>query len=413
MEVPKMFSQFGTTLDFMIVEANSLAPKPLSQELMTRFGAPGKHLLNRGMFSWKSRPQPHMIRLQSTQPVLNLNVLDHGVADEVRLINHLLSEFNSRLMPGGVHPLATEEKLEYLEPTVGQRMFSRYFSCLGHGWRNTCSSYLDLPFEDDEAFTRLHAAVRVILPIIPALTASSPFIEGRFTGRMSNRFHLETDRFADHPVLCGNLIPEPVFTEKRYRETIFQDILNAFHSSDPNTNGVASEDPDPEKFNRRGAVPFFSDHFLRLRLTDPQECPAADMAVFKLIIEAIRALTQEVFSTHEEQLRAPMGDLTGIIRDAAVGGLKTEVISSGYLAFFGMDEPATIGSIWKHLYEHLSKDPVRPLAMYEHELSVILEQGSLAERLLTVLGENPQPEKIRTVWGNLCDCLDQNRLLIL
>jgi len=293
-------------------------------------------------------------------------------------------------------------------------MFSRFFSCRGHGWRNTCSAYLDLPFEDDEAFTRLHAAIRVILPIIPALTASSPFIEGKFTGRMSNRFHLETDRFSDHPILCGNLIPEPVFTERRYRETIFQDIQKAFHTSEPPvSNDTVEVEPDPEKFNRRGAVPFFSNHFLRLRMSDPQECPAADMAVFKLIIEVIRALVHETFSSHEEQLAAPMGDLTGIIRDAAAGGLKTEVISSGYLAFFGLDEPTTIGAIWKHLFDYLSKDPVRPLAMYEHELSVILEQGSLAERILTVLGENPQPEKIRSVWGNLCDCLDQNRLLIL
>ena len=403
------FSVFGTTLDLMIVDTDTLAPKPLAAALMADFGAVNRHFLSRGMFNWKSRPQPHMIRLQSAEPLLNLNALDHGLADEVQVINEFLRKLNARLMPGGVHPWASPDDLQYDQTTSGHRFFSRHFDCRGHGWRNACSAYLDMPFTDDDTFTRLHAAVRVVLPLIPALTASSPILQGKTTGWLSHRFELDTERFRQHPEVCGKLIPEPVFTERRYRETILAELESVFRMPE----GARGEPVSAERINRRGAVPFFSDRFLRIRIGDPQECPAADMAVFKLIIEAVRAQVNERFTTFEEQMGAPMGDLVGILRDAAVGGMKAEVISSGYLSFFGMDGPATIGDIWKNLFDLLSRDPVKPLAMYEHELSVILEQGALADRILTVLGDNPAHDEIRAMWVRLCDCLEQNRLLIL
>ena len=36
---------------------------------------------------------------------------------------------------------------------------------------------LNLPFSSDEEFGRLHAAIRLLLPLLPALAASSPLVE--------------------------------------------------------------------------------------------------------------------------------------------------------------------------------------------------------------------------------------------
>ena len=401
---------YGISLDFMIVDAETMMPLPLGGQLMKDAGVAGSQSLVRGLITWKSRPQPHMIRMATTRPEHNLNGVDFGIADEVRAANLLLAQHKACLMPGGIHPLAAAHKLRYDQPTAGQRMFSRYFSCTGHGWVNTCSALVDVPLTDDESFARLSAAVRIVLPLIPALTASSPLLEGKATGRRTNRLELDRLRFTARPQLYGNLIPEAVFTEQRYRETVFAEILAAFLKP-----GETSEQNEllPERLNRRGAVPLFSEKAMQIRLADPQECAAADMAVFKLVIEVLRAMEQERFCSFEEQVRAQIGDLTGILRDGAEKGMQAEVISSQYLSFFGMDGPATIGSIWQHLFDVLSNDPVRPLSMYDHELSVILEQGSLADRILTVLGENPRPSETVALWRRLCDCLDQNRLLIL
>ena len=137
------------------------------------------------------------------------------------------------------------------------------------------------------------------------------------------------------------------------------------------------------------------------------------MAVIKLITELIRALVEERFISYEEQREARMEILCGILYDTIEQGGKAEVFSSEYLTFFGMSEVSNVAGIWRHIFEILALDPLRPLALYEKELSVIMEQGCLSDRIITVLGEKPRPEAIRQLWHRLADCLQQNKLLIL
>ena len=42
--------------------------------------------------------------------------------------------------------------------------------------------HVNLPFADDAQFARLHAAIRLVLPLLPALAASSPIAEGSVIG---------------------------------------------------------------------------------------------------------------------------------------------------------------------------------------------------------------------------------------
>src|SRR5678809_520166 len=67
--------------------------------------------------------------------------------------------------------------------------FDRVFGCTGHGWSNLQCTHLNLPFAGDAEFARLHAAIRLVLPIIPALAASSPILDSRLTGLMDTRLH--------------------------------------------------------------------------------------------------------------------------------------------------------------------------------------------------------------------------------
>ena len=47
-----------------------------------------------------------------------------------------------------------------------------------HGWANLQSMHINLPFASDVEFARLHAAFGWLLPILPALAASSPIVDG-------------------------------------------------------------------------------------------------------------------------------------------------------------------------------------------------------------------------------------------
>ena len=88
-------------------------------------------------------------------------------------------------MPTGMHPWMDPAREFELWPHGDREIyaaFDRIFDCRGHGWANLQSMHLNLPFADDDEFGRLHAAIRALLPLLPALAASSPFADGHARG---------------------------------------------------------------------------------------------------------------------------------------------------------------------------------------------------------------------------------------
>src|SRR4051812_14813882 len=98
--------------------------------------------------------------------------------------------------------------------------YASLFDTRTHGWANLQSMHINLPFADDTQFEKLHAAVRVILPIIPALAASSPIANGNDSGYSDFRmevYRTNADRF---PEIAGKIIPETISNRREYKEKI-------------------------------------------------------------------------------------------------------------------------------------------------------------------------------------------------
>ena len=92
-------------------------------------------------------------------------------------------------MPSGMHPWmqpARETRLWPHESGPIHRAYDALFDCRRHGWANLQSMHVNLPFGEDLTpdgeFARLHAAVRLVLPLLPALAASTPHHNGCHAG---------------------------------------------------------------------------------------------------------------------------------------------------------------------------------------------------------------------------------------
>jgi len=92
---------------------------------------------------------------------------------------------------------------------------------------NVQSMHINLPFYDDLEFEKLHAAVRLILPILPALSASSPILDGKNTGFKDARMKMYLTNQQQIPEMTGKVIPEQVFTQHDYQIKIFDPINTA------------------------------------------------------------------------------------------------------------------------------------------------------------------------------------------
>ena len=406
----KLFEAFGVELEYMIVDRDTLAVKPIADELLKHeLDSYGSDFDN-GIVSWSNELALHVIELKSTNPESNFNSLGFGFADNVQRINKNLEQWNAMLMPTAAHPFMNPDKEMKLWPHDNNEIYNVYnkiFDCRGHGWSNLQSTHLNLPFASDEEFGKLHAAIRILLPILPALCASSPILEGKFTGMFDTRLKFYKENQKQIPTISGRIIPEPIFTQRKYEKSIYGQIKKDIAPFDP--TGIL----DPVWVNSRGAIARFDRGAIEIRVMDVQECPNADMAIQSLVIAALRSLVREDIVTYEEQIEASTEILTGIFDDTMVNGMQTEILSSEYLSFFGLAEFTTVGEIWKHVFNSLSETVIPPLSKWEPELNVILNQGSLSERIIKTLNGDYSDASIKTVYRNLCDCLKQNKLFIL
>jgi gamma-glutamyl:cysteine ligase YbdK (ATP-grasp superfamily) len=403
-----LFQAYGVELEYMIVDKDTLAVRPIADELLKKeLGEYGSDFEN-GIVTWSNELVLHVVELKSTRPESNFNGLQRAFHENIRRINAILAGWNAMLMPGAAHPFmnpATETKLWPHDSNDVYEIYDALFDCRGHGWSNLQSTHLNLPFYDDEEFARLHAAIRLVLPLLPALCASSPILEGKTTDTLDTRLTYYKNNQAKIPSITGKVIPEAVFSKRNYLNSIYEKIKADIAPWDP--EGILN----PIWVNSRGAIPRFDRGSIEIRIMDIQECPAADLAITELVIETIRALVNGKFISLEEQMKHRTEILAAILDDTAQFGQQAKIYSGEYLGIFGLNDMASAKEVWQHIYQRvLVYSPY--LYQWNPELSVIFSEGTLSDRILSRLGNDRSPEKIKSVYRNLCDCLAQDRMLI-
>ena len=311
-------------------------------------------------------------------------------------------------MPTGMHPWMDPSKETRFWNHRNRKIYETYdriFGCRTHGWANIQSIHLNLSFHGDEEFGRLHAAVRLVLPLIPALAASSPFVEGKTTRIMDNRLCFYRKNQLLVPSISGDIIPEAIFTRSEYEGRILRKMYDDIAQYD--TDGILQH----EWLNSRGAVPRFERSAMEVRLADSQECPLADIAVASAIASVLRSLINGRWTSWQEQAAWPVGPLLSILESTVRSGEAAVIEDSGYLKAFGYPEKqASAADLWRYLIEEsFDKAAVADRELMK-PLQLILDKGTLSRRILSSVGNKPSPALLHEVYGELCRCLAEGRL---
>ncbi|MBX2946963.1 MAG: glutamate--cysteine ligase [Cyclobacteriaceae bacterium] len=404
-----LFQGYGVELEYMIVNQETLAIKPIADELLKHeLGSYGSDFEN-GMVTWSNELVLHVLELKSTFPENNLTVLEHAFADNVKRINAILTGWNAKLLPTGAHPFMdplAETKLWPHESNEVYEVYNKIFDCRGHGWSNVQSTHLNLPFYDDEEFARLHAAVRLVLPILPALCASTPMIEGRLTGSLNTRLKYYKTNQSKIPSITGRVIPEAVFSKRNYLNTIYEKIKSDIAVHDP------QQLLNPIWVNSRGAIPRFDRGSIEIRIMDVQECPAADIALLELVIETIKALVNGKLIDHDAQMRYKTDTLVQLFDLCVERAEEAMVQDAEYLKIFGADKPVRAGDLWKFILDSLIRRGNTVLERWRPELNILLNEGSLATRIVKALHGDLGRASVHKVYSQLADCLAQNKIFL-
>ncbi len=153
-----LFQGFGIELEYMLVDRDTLAVKPVTDELLKHeLGDYGSEFEN-GMVTWSNELVLHVIELKSTRPESNFSALESAFADNIHRINTLLAARNTMLLPTAAHPFMdplTETKLWPHDSNDVYEVYNKIFDCRGHGWSNLQSSHLNLPLAPRCGKTRI------------------------------------------------------------------------------------------------------------------------------------------------------------------------------------------------------------------------------------------------------------------
>jgi hypothetical protein len=263
--------------------------------------------------------------------------------------------------------------------------------------------HINLPFIDENEFVRLHAIVRWVLPILPALAASSPIADSRLTNAADYRLEAYRNNADGFSMIVGQVIPEAILSYAEYQQKILEPMYCEIRPHDP--TGLLEQ----EWLNSRGAIARFDRQSIEIRLLDTQECVTADLAIAAAVIHMIRSLFDSPITTRDF-LSLSTERLASILdRCIRMAGFA-EIDDEDYLRLWSIDATRVLaGDVWRHaLAPAIEPDGI--LAEWRGPLEHIWQHGTLARRIITRVGNDFSRKHLRDVYRELCDCLDCDRL---
>lgn len=399
-----LFEGFGIEIEYMIVDCASREIRSIADTLLDDIAAGqdsatlSPHCPD-GRVEWSNELVAHVAEAKCAAPEPDIAAFLAPLRQSLAQANRLLAARGACLMPSAAHPWMNPAEDPILWPHEYHDIYAEYdriFGCSTHGWTNLQSVHLNLPFATDEEFGRLHAAIRLVLPLIPALAAASPYLDGKFTGLLDARMQHYRYNSMRIPAMTGDLIPEAVFTPQAYRSTVLEPIYAQSAPLDP--TGILRD----EWANARGAIARFDRNAIEIRVTDSQENPLADLAICHAVAAVVRLLTEETFCSYAQQQTWSVARLYRLFFDAVRDAEQAPVLDPDYAALFGVRSAQPVfGDIWRALFAR--PDVRHPL--FTPWVETYLTRGTLARRMLDHAGLHPARHQLHSLADRLCACL--------
>lgn len=402
-----LFSAYGIEIEYMIVDSRSLAVLPVSDRLINDLAGAMVNEVERGGVAWSNELVMHVIELKTNGPAATVCGLPGPFLENVRDINSRLEVMHGMLMPTGMHPWMDpyrETKLWNHDNREIYDTYNRIFNCQGHGWSNLQSMHINLPFADDREFALLHDAIRVVLPVLPALSASTPFADGGFTGLMDTRLEVYRQNSKRIPSITGLVIPEAVSTEDEYNRIILQPMYRDIAPYDP--DGILQD----EWLNSRGAIARFDRHTIEIRTLDTQETPASDLAVAVMVISVLKTLIAGKWMEPGRLSSITTSTLAEIFLGFIVEADQGVIENRGFLDVFSFPDRKCSGrELWQYLRESVAFEADGNSEL-TGALDHILDRGPLARRLIQATGKDVKRPRLEETFRCLCHCLEYGEM---
>lgn len=400
-----LFEAFGIELEYMLVDSE-FNVTPAVPALFTKVnGTLTDRIALDDEIAWSNELVAHVLELKTDGPAPSLAPLGKMFSKHINKINQYLADEKIKLLPTAAHPWMNPKTDMMLWPNGQREIYQAYdniFGCQGHGWSNLQSMHVNLPFANEEEFVLLHNAIRLLLPILPSLTASSPILDCEIQPWKNARLWHYLHNQEKIPEITGSIIPNWVESISHYERIILEPMYRAIAPFDP--QGILRE----PWLNSRGVIPKFEDQALEIRIIDNQETAYADIAIAAFVV----AILQDIIRAQPDLLLReymPTNQLADILFDNAKYTQDALLSEQKLLHLLGFTEVALpMKEVWQGLLTRYQKELVDYLPI----LNVLVSEGSLADRILKAVNGDLRRPHLRGIYQELAECLEDGRLFI-
>lgn len=398
-----IFSVMGIEIEYMLVDLESLDVQPKSDQLLKALAGHQTNEMELGDIAVSNELVMHVLELKNNGPRPPTEPIATHFYQAILQLQPLLQSHHLQLLPSGAHPWMDPLKETVRWPHGNRSIYKQYdsiFNCEGHGWSNLQSMHINLPFANDEEFAQLHSVVRLILPLLPALAASTPIIEKKRTDFQDTRLVYYEKNQQKIPSISGEIIPEVATSEAHYFDEILAPMYRDISPYDP--KGLLQY----EWLNSRGAIAKFEYKALEIRVVDTQECVQADIAIAKAVHAILKSWHEA--SEHHQHVACPTKLLKTVFDGTVKNGLSTPIDHAELFTQWQLPKRRmTVRDAWSILIERVSPSLDAPSQL---ALENILHHGNLSERILRACQNDLSQSVLKNVYQKLADCLLKNEL---
>ncbi len=270
----------GTEHEYSLSDSN-FKPLPINDRVIQQINGSIVNEFPFGPVNLSKELQKHVIEIVPAVPARDLAELEGMIYPGLQKLHAELGA-DIKMLGMGMHPL-----LELSQTAVWDHedreiyeTYDRLFDIHQHGWLNIQALQINLPFRNDDELVSIYNRIRALVPFLVAVASSSPYVEGKATGKVDNRLIYYRESQRKLPIIGHGIIPEKLGSKKDYL-----DIQERMYAA------LRKEGADilcHEWVDSRGLIVRFSRNCVEVKALDEQECMKSDMAITAFVLALLR-----------------------------------------------------------------------------------------------------------------------------
>jgi gamma-glutamyl:cysteine ligase YbdK (ATP-grasp superfamily) len=270
---------------------DELKALPIVDKIMKDFHGRIVNFVEQSHFTFGKELQMHVMEIKPNAPFSLPENFEETTQEAVLFLSDLLKrKYCAHLLGTGMHPLLKLDETA-IWPHRHRQIYeacSKIFNLKRHGWLNIQSFQLNLSYSNERDGVLLHNLLANICAYLPAVSASSPFVEGKIGRDVDNRLKFYIANQREVPSITGRVIPEYVTSFSQYQKDVIEK-----YSADLTKAGARKCLLNRDWVNSRGVIFRFDRRALEIRVMDEQECVKSDVALSCFIRSLLRGLINE------------------------------------------------------------------------------------------------------------------------